>query len=58
MQDVSSVYAALHTILGPYAATLDVKKDDESELYVDTRHVQKNKKPLFFGAVQVKKSYV
>lgn len=25
---------------------------------VDTRHIQKNKKPLFFGAVQVKKSYV
>jgi hypothetical protein len=25
---------------------------------VDTKHVQKNKKPMFFGAVQVKKSYV
>jgi hypothetical protein len=25
---------------------------------VDTRHLQKNKKPLFFGAVQVKKSFV
>eukprot|EP01036_Dinobryon_divergens_P041097 gene41097-54445_t len=44
--------------MAPYAARLDAKKDDETELYVDTRHLQKNKKPLFFGAVQVKKAYV
>lgn len=58
MQDFRPVYAALHKILAPCAAKLDVKKDEASELYVDTRHIQKNKKPLFFGAVQVKKSYV
>ncbi len=58
MPDFSTVYAALHKVLSPYAEKLDVKKDDETELYVDTRHIQKNKKPLFFGAVQVKKSYV
>ena len=58
MQDFATVYAALHKILAPYAGKLDTKKDDESELYVDTKHIQKNKKPLFFGAVQVKKSYV
>ena len=58
MQDFTTVYAALHTILAPYAAKLDTKKDDGSELYVDTKHIQKNKRPLFFGAVQVKKSYV
>ncbi len=58
MQDFTTAYAALHKILAPYAIKLDAKKDDESELYVNTRHIQKNKKPLFFGAVQVKKSYV
>ena len=58
MQDFAPVYAALHKILAPYAAKLNTKKDDGSELYVDTKHIQKNKKPLFFGAVQVKKSYV
>lgn len=58
MQDFTAVYAALHKILAPYAAKLEKKKDDDSELYVDTKHIQKNKKPLFFGAVQVKKSYV
>ena len=37
MQDLTAVYAALHKILAPYAAKLDTKKDDESELYVDTK---------------------
>ena len=52
------VFSALKSVLAPYASQLDAKKDDALELYVDTRHLQKNKKPLFFGAVQVKKSYV
>ena len=58
MAELHDVYAALHKIMAPYAAKLDTKKDNEEEIYVDTRHLQKNKKPLFFGAVQIKKSYV
>jgi hypothetical protein len=58
MPDLALVYADLYKILAPYSADLDIKRDDATELYVDTRHVQKNKKPLFFGAVQVKKTYV
>jgi hypothetical protein len=58
MSDLAPVYAALHRILAPYAARLDTKRDTATELWVDTRHVQKNRKPLFFGAVQLKKSYV
>jgi hypothetical protein len=58
MADLASVYGELHQIMAPYAAQLDVKRDDAEELYVDTRHVQKNKKTLFFGAVQLKKAYV
>ena len=58
MSDFTAVFEALRKVMAPYAAKLDTKRDDEAELYVDTRHVQKNKKPLFFGAVQVKKSYV
>lgn len=58
MPDFASVYAALHKIMAQYAPKLDAKKDDDSELYLDTKHLQKNKKPLFFGAVQIKKSYV
>lgn len=58
MADLANVFADLRSILAPYAAKLDSKRDDETELYVDTTHIQKNKKPLFFGAVQVKKAYV
>lgn len=58
MPDLNAVYAELRSIMAPYAAKLDARKDDASELYVDTRYIQKNKKPLFFGAVQIKKSFV
>ena len=58
MQDFTAVFAELRKVLAPYAMKLDAKKDEETELYIDTRHIQKNKKPLFFGAVQMKKSYV
>ena len=44
--------------MAPYASKLDCKKNDAAQLYLDTNHIQKDKKPLFFGAVQVKKSYV
>jgi hypothetical protein len=58
MPDLTTVFIELRSIMAPYAAKLDPKKDDASELYVDTKYLQKNKKPLFFGAVQIKKSFV
>lgn len=58
MKNTEVVFTELKKVLEPYAATLDRKKDDDKQLYVDTKHIQKDRKPLFFGAVQVKKSYV
>ena len=58
MAGFDDVFTELKSVMAPYTSQLDTKKDDALELYVDTRHIQKNKKPLFFGAVQVKKSYV
>ncbi len=58
MTDPDATFAALRAILAPYAAKLVATQDTDRVLYVDTRHVQKNKKPLFFGAVQVGKAYV
>ena len=58
MSEFKPVFVALQKILAPYVVKLDTKKSDDTELYVDTRHIQKNKKPLCFGAVQMKKSYV
>ncbi|MCS6848396.1 MAG: hypothetical protein RMN52_11880 [Anaerolineae bacterium] len=51
--NLTPVFDRLRAIMRPYADRLDVKNDTASELYVDTRHIQKNKKPLFFGAVQM-----
>lgn len=58
MPDLVPVFVALRALLAPYAAKLDVKRDSASELYLDTPFIQKNKKPLFFGAVVIKKNYV
>ena len=58
MPELTTAFTELRSILAPYATKLDAKKDDPAELYLDTRHIQKNKKPLFFAAVQIKKSYV
>lgn len=58
MSDLSPVFAELRKIMAPYAAKLTATRDDPQELYVDTKHIQKNKKPLFFGAVQIKKDRV
>ncbi|MEM9139171.1 MAG: hypothetical protein AAGB15_05015 [Pseudomonadota bacterium] len=45
-------------IMRPYAEHLDVTHDDPGHLSLDTGHIMKNGKPLFFGAVQIKKNYV
>jgi len=58
MPDLSPVFAELRKVMAPYSAKLAATRDGADELYLDTTHIQKNKKPLFFGAVQMKKSYV
>ncbi len=58
MTDLDATYQELRKIMAPYAAKLDTRTNDDKEIYVDTLHIQKNKKPLFFGAVKVSKSYV
>jgi hypothetical protein len=58
MPDLSPVFVELRKLMTPYAEKLVATRSDAQELYVDTKHIQKNKKPMFFGAVQVKKSYV
>lgn len=47
MPDLSAVFTKLRAIMAPYAAKLDARKDDATELYLDTRYIQQNKKPLF-----------
>lgn len=56
--EATRIFTELRTILIPYAESLDVKEDTDESYFVDTHHVMKNGKPLFFGAVQIRKRYV
>lgn len=58
MPDLTQAFTALRQILEAYSDKLSVTRDDDQTLYLDTHHIQKNKKPLFFGAVQIKKTFV
>ncbi len=58
MPDLKAVFTELKSVMAPFASKLDTKQDDDSVLYVDTRYMQKNRKPMYFGAVMLKKSYV
>lgn len=57
-EEFTSVFSALKALLVPYANSMDVSTDTELEYYLNSRYIQKNKKPLFFAAVQIKKNYV
>ena len=56
--DKLAVFETLKPILSGYSKHLTVVTDDEDCYYLDTQHAMKNKKLLFFGAVQIKKNYV
>jgi len=52
------VFRRLKSLLAPYANRLVVTTDQPRNFYLDTPYLDKNNKRLFFGAVQVRKSYV
>jgi hypothetical protein len=58
MTNLTDVFADLRAILIPFAQELDCTIDRDDELYLNTRHIQENRKPLWFGGVQIKKRYV
>lgn len=58
MKDSLQVFLDLRAIMLPYARRMDCTIDRDDELSVNTKHIQKNGKPLWFGGVQVKKRYV
>ena len=52
------VFRQLRALLEPYAPSLDVTADTGTEYSLNTHHILKNKRPLFFGAVKKNKTYV
>lgn len=58
MTDLSEAFAALRKIMLASAKDLQRVIDTDDHLYLNTRHIQANKKPLFFGAVRITKKAV
>ena len=56
--DKTAVFQELKEAMSSYGDHLDLVTDDEVSYYLNTHHIMKNKKPMFFGAVQIKKNYV
>lgn len=51
-------FRRLRAVLQRHADDLVVTKDEPALYYLDTAHIMKNKKPLYFGSVQIRKRYV
>ncbi|HEY3027479.1 MAG TPA: hypothetical protein VGJ55_15120 [Pyrinomonadaceae bacterium] len=56
--DFAGAFAGLKAILAPYAQKCSVVHDTSDNYYLNTRHIIKNKQPLFFAAVRKGKAYV
>ncbi len=58
MRDLDAGFATLSALLRRHVDGMFVKVDDVNSLYVETAPPLPGIKPAFFGAVQLKKSYV
>jgi hypothetical protein len=56
--DFQKTFEQLKAIFKPYAAKMLVVHDTNTNYYLDTHRVMKNKHRLFFGAVRIGKAYV
>jgi len=57
-ESFKNILDQLRAILIPYEKHTVVKSSPEGDYYLETRHLMKNKQPLFFGSVKVQKNYV
>lgn len=56
--DSNQLFAQLKSLLSAYEPHFLVVHDKSDHYYVNVKSKDENAKPVFFGAVQVKKSYV
>ena len=57
-EDFQTIFDKLKPILTSFADDLIVTTDEPGNYYLNTAFSEKYKKELFFGAAQIKKSYV
>ena len=53
-----AVFDALKALLLPFDEKMERVTDEPQHYYLNTRHIMKNNKPLFFAAIKVNKRYV
>lgn len=58
MDNPEAIFHGLKEILVPYSSGMVVVTDKPDNFYLNTHHVMKNKKPMYFGSVKINKSYV
>ncbi|HEY4531099.1 MAG TPA: hypothetical protein VIG97_12400 [Luteimonas sp.] len=58
MPDLESTFVQLSAMLRKHASAFSIRTDEPGHLYVEIPAATPKGKPGFFGAVQVKKSYV
>ena len=58
MPDLGAVYTELRAVLAAYGSRMAVRKDIDGEYYVETGRLDAKKKPVFFGAVQLRRQFV
>jgi hypothetical protein len=56
--DFPLVFDALRNLLKPYETSLVIERDQEGDYSLNTSYTGPNKKPVWFGGVQIKKNYV
>jgi hypothetical protein len=57
-EEFGPVFDRLRSILHEHENDLVVKSDEPGDYYLNTRALDKQKRPVFFGAVQARKHYV
>jgi hypothetical protein len=56
--NLNTVFSDLRKLLAPYANRLELKKDTESQYYLDSKLPDPKGKPMFFGAAMMKTKFV
>lgn len=57
-REFECVFEQLKEILVPYSKNLELKVDNETEYFLNTKFIMKNGKPMYFGSVKINKNYV
>ncbi len=57
-EEFEQIFNHLKSILKAYEPRMVVSVDKEDSYYLNTTVIMKNKSPMFFGGVEIKKNYV